>query len=122
LSVLGPAHIAVLLPVATSQQAIANLEINGNIAVCVSSPTDFRTVQLKGRSLHITECSNEDVILSEQQRSKFAAAILKIGVSRQKARNLWLFDSWRVEVEVRTVYAQTPGPGAGAPLEGGQDA
>lgn len=121
LRVLGRERIAVLLPRATSAPAIANLKDNGDIAVCVSAPRTFRTFQLKGRHLGVTEGSPEDLLLSERQLREFGDAILQFGMSRAKARNLWLFESWCVDVQVTSVYAQTPGPGAGARMEVAND-
>jgi hypothetical protein len=115
--VLEQDRVAVLLPRATSAQAIANLEQNGEIAVCVSWPKNFRTFQLKGRCLGVAESSPDDVLRSEQQLQGFGDAVAQFGYRRAQARNLWLFDSWRVEVQVTSVYAQTPGPGAGARME-----
>jgi hypothetical protein len=115
--VLGADRIAVLLPRATAAQTRANLQENGDVAVCVGSPTDFRTVQLKGRCLGVTDCSPEDLLLSEQQLRGFADAVAPLGVGRAQARNLWLFDCWCIEVHVTSAYTQTPGPGAGARIE-----
>ena len=117
LRVLGRDRIAVLLPRATSAQAILNLQDNGDIAVVVSAPGTNRTFQLKGRRLGVTEGSPEDLLLSERQLREFGDVVLQFGVGRAKARNLWLFESWCVEVHVTSVYAQTPGPGAGARME-----
>ncbi len=117
--VLGPQRLAVLLPRATSARCIADLKNNGEIALCVCSPQNFRTFQLKGRSQEIEPAGPEDVQLAEEQLGVFTEATLPFGNSRALCRNLWLFDCWRVEVEVRQIFTQTPGPGAGARLEGG---
>jgi hypothetical protein len=117
LRVTGPDRIAVLLPRATSAGAVANLESNGSIAVCVSFPRDFRTCQVKGRCIEIAEATPEDLVTSEQQLRGFGEAVAPFGHSRAQARNLWLFECWRVELRVTAAYAQTPGPGAGRPLE-----
>jgi len=116
LVVAGADRIAVLLPRATAAQSIANLEDNHAIAVVVSSPIDYRTVQLKGRSLGIREASADDLLVGEQLLRDFGAACERFGITRQRVRNLWLFDLWRIEVLVTAVYGQTPGPGAGGPL------
>ncbi len=116
IEVLGPTSIAVLVPKATGAQARSNLEETGDVAIAVCSPVDYRTVQLKGRCVAITDPAAEDVALSQDQLRGFADAIQIYGWTRQKARNLWLFELWRVEVQVTSGYHQTPGPGAGAPL------
>ena len=50
------------------------------------------------------------------QLRAFAAVCAEHGVSRQRVRNLWLFESWHVELVVTSAYEQTPGPGAGTAL------
>jgi hypothetical protein len=115
--VLGGDRLAVLLPHATSARAIANVKDNGEISLCVSSPVDFRTYQLKGRFVSVAEGTRDDVLMAEQQLRVFAGNISRFGNTYAQARALWLFDSWRVEMQVSTAFLQTPGPGAGARLE-----
>lgn len=118
IEVLGPTRVAVLVPKATGAQNRADLECSADIAVVVCRVTDYRTVQLKGRCVGITEPSPADIKRSEEQQRAFAEGIGIYGFSRRQARNYWLFDLWRITVEVTAGYVQTPGPGAGAPLRG----
>jgi len=117
--VIAPDRVTVLLPPSTSAQVLANLESNGEIAVCVSWPRDFRTYQLKGRCLSIGPSTPEDLVSSEQQLHGFAGAVAPFGNTRAQVRNLWLFDTVRAEVLVTSLFTQTPGPGAGARVERG---
>lgn len=113
----APDRLDLLLPRATSAQALANLRDNREIAVCVGSPTTYRTVQLKGRFLDVHDASEEDRILAEGQLRAFADQCAPQGIPRERIRNAWLFDTWRVEVRVVSAYVQTPGPGAGERME-----
>lgn len=115
-SVLAGDRIALLVPRATGGQTIANLRNASEVAVCISSPVDFRSVQVKGHTIAIADASRDDVMLAEEQLRAFADNVARFGITRQQARNLWMFDGWRVEIAVTSVYAQTPGPGAGARL------
>jgi len=115
--VLPRDRVHVLLPRATSARCIEVLRDNGTIAVSIASPRDYRTVQLKGRSLEIADATVEDVVLMEEQLREFGDGVAQFRVSRKQVRNLWLFDDWRVTVQVTAAFAQTPGPGAGAPVE-----
>jgi hypothetical protein len=117
LHVVGRDRLCVLLPRATSAQVLDDLRDNGDIAVCASSPVDYTTVQLKGRSVAIADASAEDLLRSERQMRDLAAAAAHFGLTLHQVRNLWLFECWRVEVQVTSVYTQTPGPGAGEPLK-----
>ncbi len=116
--VLAPDRIAVFLPKATSAGLFANIEENRILAVCVCSPKNFRTVQLKGRVAATTDCTPDDLDLCEQQMRGFGDAVLQYGNTRKQVRNLWRFDAVRVEVQLTAAYLQTPGPGAGAALDG----
>ncbi len=120
LRVLSPERIAVLLPRATSARALDNLRDNGELAVCICRPSDFRTFQLKGRCERIQPAGVEDVLVAEEQLRGFTDVVEGFGYTRAQARNLWLLDGWCVEMLVTAGYAQTPGPGAGAEL--GRDA
>lgn len=114
--VMGSDRCMVLVPRSTSAQVLEDLADNRAIAIAVSSPRDFRTVQLKGRACSIVEASAEDLLASEEQLRLFADKIAQYGHARQKARNLWLFDSLAVTAEITQAFVQTPGPGAGTPL------
>jgi hypothetical protein len=116
MDVLGPGRVTVLLPKATAAANISDLGSSPDIAVVVCRVTDYRTVQLKGRAIEVTDASPADVARSQEQLRLFAEGIKHFGFSRQQARNFWLFDLWRVTVEVTAGFQQTPGPGAGAPL------
>jgi hypothetical protein len=120
LHVAARERVVVQLPKSTSAQAMANLAENGTVAIAVSSLRNFRTLQLKGRSVGVTEMSPSDLEVCEAQLRDVAAAALPNGFSRQQVRNLWQFDNWCVEVMVSAVFHQTPGPGAGRVLAGGR--
>jgi hypothetical protein len=115
--VMAPDRVALLLPHATSGRALENLEDNGEIAICISAPGSFRTVQLKGRFDGACGATDEDQSAAEEQLRRFGEAVLPFGQSRRQVRNLWLFDGWRVMVEITSAFTQTPGPGAGARME-----
>jgi hypothetical protein len=118
IDVLGPTRVTVLVPKATGAPSISDLEHSPDIAIVVCRVTDYRTVQLKGRCVEVADASPDDVARSQEQLRLFADGIKHFGFTRQQARNYWLFDLWRVTVEVTSGYQQTPGPGAGAPLGG----
>lgn len=116
LRVLSPDRVVVLAPRATSAQAIANLNQNGEVSVCASWPRNFRTLQIKGQSLQIADGTPEDREVCERQLQDFCDAVVQFGITRAQSRNLWLFDVWRVEIQVTSIFEQTPGPGAGRRL------
>src|SRR5262245_44491064 len=86
LRIVGNDRIDILLPRGTGARAIANLADNGEIAVSVSSPIDYRTVQMKGHYLGSREGSAEDLLLSQERLRAFSANCATLGMSREKIR------------------------------------
>ena len=117
LRVLPGDRLQLLLPRATAERSLEDLRDCGDVAVVVASPRTYRSVQLKGRFLSVADASPEDVIASQEHLRAFSEAVVGHGMTRQHARNMWMFDCWRVEVQVTSVFVQTPGPGAGRKLE-----
>jgi hypothetical protein len=74
-------------------------------------------VQLKGSRLLDRPCSAEELVMSQQQLQAFSAICGQLGIARQNVRNIWMFESRYVEIQVSSIFRQTPGPGAGTPIE-----
>jgi len=110
------ATLTVHLPAALAEATRRNLEANGEIAVTLIRPSDFKAVQVKGRAGAIRP-SNE---LDREIQSIFRAALVEqfetVGIPRSTTRRLVWWPSLAVEVHVRDVFTQTPGPRAGEPL------
>ncbi len=121
IEVIAPDRIAVFVPKATGAVSVANLRAVGDVAVCVCAASDFRAVQLKGRHVRTVEAGAEDILASEQQLVAFSEAVARFGHTRAQVRNLWSFDTWRVEIQVTSGFGQTPGPGAGDRMESADD-
>ena len=115
-------RVSLCVPLATSRKTLDNLEANGEIAATFSLPTNYRTLQLKGRHATAAEPDRTDLAAVERHREAFAAVNEPLGQSRQNVEAFW-----RVEIEtsaelVKVLFApeqifdQTPGPGAGKSL------
>lgn len=113
--------IRVCVPEATSVRTRTNLVGNGRIAVAFSLPSNYETVQLKGRHVRTTKPSVEDMLRVDRHRASFAGVNESIGVSRARAEAFWrrelagspLFVT--IHFVVHAIFNQTPGPTAGAP-------
>lgn len=94
---------------------------NGAIAFVASLPSTHRTVQLKGTDARAEAPLPGDRDLVERQRLGFEADLMKAGYDRALPRTLaggeW-DDVVAVTFTPTSAFAQTPGPGAGAPLAG----
>jgi hypothetical protein len=109
------------VPEATSVRTRTNLVGNGRIAVACSLPSNYETVQLKGRHLRTTKPDAEDLCRVERHRELFAGVNESIGIPRARVEAFWRRELAgspllvTTDVVVHAVFNQTPGPEAGAP-------
>ena len=115
-------HISLCVPLATSHKTLDNIESNGLIAVAFCLPTNYRTIQLKGRRAMAAEPDSADLAAVERHRDAFAAVNAPLGQPREVVEAFW-----RAEIETSAtlvkivfvpgqVFDQTPGHGAGRRL------
>jgi hypothetical protein len=113
--------IRICVAEATSVRTRTNLLGNGRIAAAFSLPSNYETVQLKGRHLRTTKPSMEDLLRIDHHRDSFAGVNESIGVSRARIEAFWrrelavspLFVT--IHFVVHAIFNQTPGFSAGAP-------
>jgi len=112
-------RLTVLLPAATAAVSIANLAANPRLALTFSEIATHRTFQIKGAVLDVREGDESDRALALRYRTAFAAALATYGQLPRVALRISVWPCWAVDLDIATVYAQTPGPSAGArmPLE-----
>jgi hypothetical protein len=114
--------ISLCLPLATSHKTLDNLAGNGQVAVCCSLPTSYKTVQLKGQCLETRDPGDADLAAVGRHRVAFGRLNKRIGFPRQHSETFW-----RREIETspdlvklrflpEQIFDQTPGPDAGSPL------
>lgn len=114
--------LSLCVPLATSRKTLDNLEANRQIAVCFSLPTNYKTVQLKGRWVEAGEPDLVDLAAVERHREAFARLNERIGVQREQVEAFWRreIETSPVLVKLRFVpeeiFDQTPGPDAGLRL------
>lgn len=108
--------LTVHLPAALADATCRNLERCPEIAVTLIRPSDFKAAQLKGCSLGVRPSTDTD----REFQSIFRAALVEqmetVGIPRSTTRRLVWWPSLAVEVLVRDVFSQTPGPRAGEPM------
>jgi hypothetical protein len=115
----GGEEATVFLPAASAAAARANLEENGRIAVCVSRALDNRAVQLKGRVVAVAAGDAAARALVDRYRDELARNLAVIGLPPRVTLRLVNWPVHAVRFQVESVFVQTPGPGAGAPLPDG---
>jgi len=110
--------VTVYLPVATSAETIANIATSGRIAIVSSCPADHGTIQLKGRSRGVRVAGETDAEIVAAQVELSADTLDQVGLPRRITRSLASWPAFAVDVEVESVFDQTPGPRAGALVKG----
>jgi len=108
--------IWLFLPGQQSARALANAHEGAQIAVAFVRITDYRAVQVKGEIVRTRPCGDEERTWPERYRARFADANAKVGMPRELTEQMTYWPNVIVEVAVRELFAQTPGPHAGAPL------
>ncbi len=110
----GDQAVTVYLPVATAAETVANLATTGRIAIASGFQIDHCTIQLKGRSRAVRVAREDERAMVESWLEKFADNVSSIGLPHAAAVSLTRWPAFAVEVEVESVFDQTPGPRAGA--------
>lgn len=110
------------IAVARSQSAdlLRDLEKCRAIAVVFTEPSTHRTLQIKGRDATIGPMQPADQQAVASSAAAFAADILPLGFDQEFTARLFALepdDGVVVSFTPETVFEQTPGPHAGAPLE-----
>ena len=114
--------ISLCAPLATSGRTLDNLAGNGQITVCCSLPTSYKTVQLKGRYIGSSDPSRADLAAVERHREAFGRLNEQVGMPRQGTETFWQreLEASPALIKLRFVpeqiFDQTPGPDAGSPL------
>jgi hypothetical protein len=114
--------VSLCIPLATGRKTLDNLAGNGQVAVCCSLPTSYKTVQLKGQCLENRDPGRADLAVVRRHRQAFGRLNKRIGFPRQRSETFW-----RREIETspalvklrflpEQIFDQTPGPDAGSPL------
>jgi len=113
----GRREVTVFLPDATAASTLANLADNGRIAVCFSRIEDHRSIQLKGKVVAVAPATPDDRPIVDRYRGEFVKNIAVIGLPPRISLRLNAWPCRAVRFRVESLFVQTPGPGAGAPLE-----
>ena len=110
--------VTVYVPSVLAGPTQKNLGDNGEVAVTMTRPSDHKSIQVKGKARAIRECGEADRELLAVRRSAQVEQFAGVGIPRELTRRVVFWPSVAIEIDVREVYSQTPGPRAGEPLPG----
>ena len=100
-----------------SATCLANMTPGRLLAVTTGSPIDYRGVQIKGTVIACQAPDADDVLWIERSAKLFEAAVTQVGVTTPVGFRCQEYV--RVTFSPNAIYRQTPGPGAGNPLDAG---
>ncbi len=111
-------HITVYVASVLAAPTLENLRANAEVAITMCRPIDHKTIQAKGRFVGVRDSGPEDRQVQEICRGAYAEHLAMLGVPRALTRRMAWWPSVAIDVEVREIFTQTPGPGAGARIAG----
>jgi hypothetical protein len=97
---------------------LASLHDNGEFALTVEEFPSHETYQFKGRYIRNRPLQPDDIEVVGRIRDRFVKSVMPLfpDAPEQLLRSFVLAPELAVEFDVREIYLQTPGPGAGARL------
>jgi len=118
----GP-QLALAVPVEPAAALLAGIEETGQVALVLCQPTTHFTVQVKGRDACVEPMQAAQWPELGRNRDAFAAEIIGFGFDSDFT-DAWFSVGGNDTSSLRVVrftlsgaWNQTPGPGAGAPME-----
>ena len=108
----------VFVPAGAREHLIESLEDNGQISITIEEYPEHEAYQVKGRYVRHRPTEQEDVDTAERIRERFVKAVLPLAgeVAVQALHAFVQQPVLAIDIDVREIYVQTPGPGAGARL------
>jgi len=109
-------HVTAFLPTTGSEEVLANLQANGQAALCFGRPVDEHACQVKGVFVSARPAAKKERAAVDAQWEQSLRQLEQIGQPRVLRAGVAVWPSVAVRLRVTEVFNQTPGPGAGAPL------
>ncbi|HEY8926926.1 MAG TPA: hypothetical protein VIU64_21230 [Polyangia bacterium] len=106
-------EVTLFLPVELSAIPLGNLRDNGQMALSAVRPTTSQAIQLKGVWLGERRTDESDRAFVEHYRDLLTTEMGLVGVPHSIWRRVSWWPTLALRMEVRDVFVQTPGPGAG---------
>ena len=104
---------------AQSTEALGNLGPGRPIAVTLGNVVDYRGIQVKGVCNGWRDADVADVAWADAYWQLFEVNIAQVGLTPALVGRFRCRDLVRITLVPVSIFRQTPGPGAGAAVEGG---
>jgi hypothetical protein len=100
-----------------ARRLLGSFEDNRHFTITIEEIGPHETYQFKGSYLDSRPCSEEEIFVYERIRDRFTRVVHGLyGLSEEACCAYVLRPTLSVRFEVREIYLQTPGPGAGRRL------
>jgi len=110
------ATVTVFVPMATSQETIANVATTRRLAVVATHPIDHCATQLKGLAGTTRLARADEESFVQQHLGSFLRVLNSLGYPPRVTGAVVYWPAFAIEVRVEEIYEQTPGPNAGTRL------
>jgi hypothetical protein len=106
--------MTIYVPAEQAGRTFANLRSCAEIAVFFCRVTDYRAVQVKGEVVGSRRARGAALDDQAHYLAAFSDAMAAVGIPRALAERFTCAPCTALEVRVRELFVQTPGPDAGA--------
>lgn len=118
---LTDGRVQALVAADAGPAVIAAVADTGQVAMVLAQPQTHRTLHLKGRDAVVANADATHDVLLKARCAAFAAQLAPLGFPRDMLERHWYASGaggWKtITFSVSGAWDQTPGPGAGQPLE-----
>ncbi len=113
-------RVTVLFDRSRDDRVLDDFAANGRIAVVFTQPSTHRTIQLKGTDAALVRTASSDRLVMQAHREMWIEELGLVGYTREFSAAVWgpLPETLAaIAFTPTSAFQQTPGPGAGQPLE-----
>jgi hypothetical protein len=110
------ATVTVFVPMATSQETIANVAATRRLAIVTTHPISHCATQLKGIVESTRPAREDEQPFIEAFLGGFGGVLNTIGYPLRVTRSVVHWPAYALEMRVEEIYEQSPGPKAGTRL------
>lgn len=110
-------HLSIFIPAKWQTRTYADIEDNGLVSVGFSRMLDHYSIQIKGDAATVRAATEAERIIPERYRAAYVEQLYMGGLPRSLTTRFHVWPAKVVTFRVQDIFVQTPGPGAGAPLE-----
>jgi hypothetical protein len=109
-------YVTAYVPKVVAGPLVVDLQANGQVALGFGRPSDDRACQVKGTFVSARAASARERQLVDRQWRAVLSDLAQIGFPSEVTQGWLTWPSIAIRLRVTSLFSQTPGPGAGAPI------